>query len=393
MNIAILSYGPFKPGIAGVESYTCWAAQQLQAAGHHVLCMTRSPLACEEDLSVEVVHLNDADNSWQERMNLLLQEREVDVLWLHTLSLGMVDACRRSCNATGAKFIFHLHLNPLALTAGYRDCLAGAWFDCCRGRHMLSFLRDFVRYPLGYGKRMLQGRRLYRFIYGQADAVVLLSSRYRKEFCRVAGLRSACKLRALSNPLLIAPPDVLPPKRKEILYVGRLPWQHKRVDRILQAWHLLEAEFPDWQLTIVGDVNDGDGATRYEELCRDLHLQRVSFAGLQVPDAYYARSSIFCMSSSYEGFPLVLAEAQASGCVPVVFSSFSAAHDIIEDGVNGCLVKPFDIRAYADTLRRLMSDEKKLAAMSAAARESVKRFSSERIFAECEKLLQEISAS
>lgn len=393
MNIALLSFGPFKPGIAGVESYTYWAAQQLQAAGHRVLCLTMSPLACEEGFSAEVVRLNGADNSWQEHVTLLLKEREVEVLWLHTLSLEYVAACRRSCDAAGAKFIFHLHLNPLAMIAAYRDCLAEAWFDCCRGRRILSFLYDLVRYPLGYEKRMLQGRRLYRFIYEHADAVVLLSSRFQKEFCRVAGLRSGGKLRALSNPLLIAPPEALPPKRKEILYVGRLPWQHKRVDRILRAWHLLEAEFPDWQLTIVGDVDDGDGASRYQELSRDLHLQRVSFEGLQVPDAYYARASIFCMSSSNEGFGLVLTEAQAAGCVPVAFDSYSAVHDIIEDGVNGCLVKPFDIKAYADTLRRLMGDEAKLAAMSAAARESVKRFTSERIFAECEKLLQEVSAS
>lgn len=283
----------------------------------------------------------------------------------------------------------HLHVCPTSVMRGYTDCLAADWFDCCRGRRVGAFLYALLRYPICYLKRCCTERKHLRSIYHQSDAVVILSERFRSEFCRVAGLKTAPKLHALPNPLLTTPPAALPEKRKEVLYVGRLPWQHKRVDRLLKAWHLLEKDFSDWQLTIVGE---GPDMSRYEELSAELNLQHVTFEGRHAPGEYYARASVFCLTSTCEGFGLVLIEAQAAGCVPVAFDSYASVHDIIEDGVNGCLVKPFDIQAYADTLRDLMTDDSKRAQMARVARDSVKRFSTDCMTAAIEKLFAEITA-
>lgn len=59
------------------------------------------------------------------------------------------------------------------------------------------------------------------------------------------------------------------------------------------------------------------------------------------------------------------------------FSSYYAATDIIEDGINGCLVDPFDIDLYAEKLYKLASDPALLNRMQAFAVQSAKQFSIE----------------
>lgn len=389
MNICLFSQSHFIPGLAGVGSYACWAIEHLRTRGHQVLCVSRAAEPVSASSMAQTIYLNASAGSFQERMTALLKENGIEVLWMQTLSPADVGACRRACDKVGAKLVCHLHVCPTSVIRGYTDCLAADWYDFRHGRRAGAFLYALLRYPICYLKRFYTEREFFRSIYRQADALVVLSERFRDEFCRVAGLDPASKLHALSNPLRFTPPASLPEKRKEVLYVGRLPWQHKRVDRLLKAWHLLEKDFADWQLTIVGD---GPAKAQYEELSAELGLRRVAFEGRQTPEAYYARASIFCMTSTCEGFGLVLIEAQAAGCVPVAFDSYSSVHDIIEDGVNGCLVKPFDVQAYADTLRELMTHAGKWEQMSRAAQASVTRFSTERMAGAIEQLFTAVVA-
>lgn len=384
MNICIVSDCFFKPNSGGVSGYTYWAAMSLAARGHRILCVTTAAGSELPHADVELLYVDAAD--MQSRLAPAVVQHGSELIWLHALDPAMVHLCREAADAASCKLVCHLHVNPASVMVGYTDCLIGDWFDCCRGRRVGAFLSALLRYPLCYLKRCIQERCRFRSIYEQADALVLLSERFREEFCRVAGMPSAPKLRALPNPLLTSGGEPAQQKRKEVLYVGRLPWQHKRADRLLKAWQLLEKDFPDWQLTIVGYPE----TPRYEELSAELELRHVVFEGPQVPDGYYARAPIFCMTSSVEGFGMVLIEAQAAGCVPVAFDSYSSVHDIIEDGVNGCLVPPFDIRAYAETLRRLMSDEAKRAAMSEAARRTVLRFASARVVSQVENVFAQL---
>lgn len=389
MNICLFSASTIKPHRGGVADYTYWAARALTERGHHVLCITTSAEACAPDVAGTLEVLPATAPDLLERVTALLRQHSVSVLWMQTLQPANVALCRSACDAVGAKLACHLHLNLTSVMEGYTDCLAGDWYECCRGRHLGGFLYALLRYPWCYWRRVRSERRRFRFIYEQADALILLSDRFKKDFYRVTGLKEAPKLRAVSNPLLIVPDYPLPEKQNEVLYVGRLPWQHKRVDRLLRAWHLVEKEFPGWKLTIVGE---GAAQKRYEELANELGLSRVSFEGKQDPTLYYAHARIFCMTSTFEGFGLVLTEAQAAGCVPVVFESYASVRDIIDDGANGCLVKPFDIKAYAETLSRLMSDDAKLNTMAQAAQRSVARFSPELTLVRVEELFEQLVA-
>ena len=66
-------------------------------------------------------------------------------------------------------------------------------------------------------------------------------------------------------------------------------------------------------------------------------LKRVSLEGFKRPDNYYKRASILLLTSEFEGFPLVLAESMSFGVIPVVYGSFSAIYDIIENNKDGII--------------------------------------------------------
>ena len=63
------------------------------------------------------------------------------------------------------------------------------------------------------------------------------------------------------------------------------------------------------------------------------------------------------MTSSYEGFGIVLIEAMNMKVVPIAFDSFSTVRDIIDNNINGVLITPFDKELYAKKLSDMMSNE------------------------------------
>ena len=120
-------------------------------------------------------------------------------------------------------------------------------------------------------------------------------------------------------------------------------------------------------------------------------LSRVEFVGANTDvEPHLKTAAILAAPSRYEGFPMVLGEAMAHGTVPVCFDSYSALRDIVTDGEDGVIVPAFDVVAYANALRRLMSDEKLLRGMSEKALVSVERFSANRVLPMWEALFREV---
>ena len=88
------------------------------------------------------------------------------------------------------------------------------------------------------------------------------------------------------------------------------------------------------------------------------------------------------MTSSYEGWPMVLMEAMSFGCVPVVYDSFEAVHGIIDDGNDGLIVRKFDVSEMSAAILNLIHDEDKRLKMIESGKEKIKKFRVESI-ADC----------
>jgi glycosyltransferase involved in cell wall biosynthesis len=104
-------------------------------------------------------------------------------------------------------------------------------------------------------------------------------------------------------------------------------------------------------------VGDGDLMGELRRQAAGLGIaDRVVFAGhrTEVPDLLGALD-VFCISSLYEGTPLALFEAMAAGRA-IVSTAVDGCREVLEDGVNGILVPPAEVRALADGLERVLGD-------------------------------------
>lgn len=75
------------------------------------------------------------------------------------------------------------------------------------------------------------------------------------------------------------------------------------------------------------------------------------------PYEYYDNASILCLSSQFEGVPLVLLEAQQSGVIPIAFNCAAGVESVLSPNwENGVLIEDFSIAEYENALCQLMSD-------------------------------------
>lgn len=230
--------------------------------------------------------------------------------------------------------------------------------------------------------------------YQKCDKYLVLSESYLQVFKDFTGLKDAPKLGVMTNPVTIDRGDYEydeTAKEKEILFVGRLDFVQKRVYRVIDTWNLLEDNYPDWHLTIVGD---GVDRNNLEQHVKAMNLKRVYFEGFKKPNEYYKRASILILTSDFEGFPLVLAEAMSFGVVPVVYDSFAAVRDIIKDGKNGSIVSPvdgvFSAEAMAKPLQSLMDNSTLLTSMAHAAIDESKNYNIDTIYQKWNALLSSL---
>nr|WP_315012517.1 glycosyltransferase [uncultured Capnocytophaga sp.] len=196
----------------------------------------------------------------------------------------------------------------------------------------------------------------YRAIYKHYHAFTVLCEAYKDELTQALQLTDNHKLKAISTPI----PSVSTPyslqKENVLLYVGRMSYKDKRVDRLVSIWEMIYEQFPDWQFFLVGD---GKELPKLRAMVEERSLPRITFVG-KTDDIYpyYNEAAINCLSSQIEGFPLMLIEAQQAGVIPVAFACSAGVREILSpDAENGRLIPPFDLDAYAEALATLMSDE------------------------------------
>lgn len=223
-----------------------------------------------------------------------------------------------------------------------------------------------------------------RYVYRNSDLYLVLSKSFIKNFKDFTGIRNDKKLCVQTNPVTINSGGYTYKagnKAKEIIYMGRIDEQQKRTSRIVETWALIEDRFPDWRLTIVGDGPDREAL---ERKTKELNLRRVSFEGFQAPLEYYKRASLLMLTSEYEGFPLVLAECMSFGVVPVVYHSYAAVTDIIDDNVDGLIIPyssgNFPALVMAARMGALMESPSELSKMAEAAVRKSQRFGIDKIY-------------
>jgi len=127
-------------------------------------------------------------------------------------------------------------------------------------------------------------------------------------------------------------------------------------------------------------VGEGNQISKVKGLSKELNIeQHIVFTGKRtdIPELL-SIIDIFLLTSFTEGLPMALLEAMAAGKA-VVATDVGEIPEVLEDGINGLLIKPGDVRGTENAINRLLSmdvpSRKKLGACAAAS--VAERFSSE----------------
>jgi glycosyltransferase involved in cell wall biosynthesis len=237
--------------------------------------------------------------------------------------------------------------------------------------HIDIFHPQAIRERLGTGIRARRRYRLSLLALRWSYAVRVVGQRTRDEIER-RGLNR--RVAVIPVPISLPAPDD-PANDKAgvgpvVLFVGRLVEQ-KNLRRWLRVAQQVHEARPDARFVIVGDGPLRDDLI---QTAQSLGLsEQVHFTGAapytQLAQ-HYTGASVFLLTSHYEGFGRVIAEA-ALFAVPSVATHITGVEDIIADGETGYLVHPEDDAGLAQAVLTLLNHAPLREQLGANARKRV----------------------
>ena len=177
--------------------------------------------------------------------------------------------------------------------------------------------------------------------------------------------------------------------KKQIITVGRLSEQ-KGFDLLVSAWSYITKKHPDWEIHLYGE-GELENELKKSITQNGIEDSFIIHKPVKNIKEKYLESSIYVMSSRFEGFGMVLIEAMACG-VPCI--SFDCPHGpsyIIKDGEDGILVENGNVERLAEAISTLITDTDKRVAMGKAAKQNVLRYSQENIMKQWESLFYKLT--
>ena len=229
----------------------------------------------------------------------------------------------------------------------------------------------------------------------------------------------------MPNPLALLPTESIPNKKKTILAAGRVDnWHVKGFDVLIRAFSKLvqrskfKVQSEGWKLVIAGVWRSPETRTYLDSIAKECGvLDKIEYIGfVEDMQKLYAESSIFVLSSRYEGFGLVLIEAMSQGCACVACDYKGRQREIMSptptlpegEGENltptlpegegafeacetGILCEPDDVEALAEAMKKMIEDDEYRESVRAKAIERSKYYSIENTMDRWEALLKQVT--
>lgn len=197
---------------------------------------------------------------------------------------------------------------------------------------------------------------IYQILLKRSDGIVFQTEQAQKYYFP----NGSEKARIIYNPICI---DELPElheglRKKEIVAIGRLHPQ-KNHKLLINAFSKIHKKIPDYKLVIYGegDLREELTSLKNSKDCADyIELYgKTSDVLEKIKD-----SSLFVLSSNYEGMPNALLEAMSIG-VPVISTDCPCGgpSEIIKNQVNGLLVKVGDEESLANAILEMINNQDK----------------------------------
>lgn len=370
--------------------------EQLAANGHQITLFCYKAPSTRGSLDYEVIEIPHKQpqkmrKTEAEALPFLiksLKERNIQLCFIPGFYYRYTKELREG---TGCKIIYSLHSIPFWESIAKISKLKALALTS-PSRVLRWMFHDFWKIYVFQVYKKRQLRRYFTRLH-EVDAYTVLCEGYRQSLLDTFSFDKslAQKIKVLHNGSKTVNSSTVD-KEKVILFVGRIEFADKRPERLLQVWKKAYHELPDWELKFVGD---GPFRKKLEHLAQKEKLPRITFEGYK-EDAtpYMDKASILCLTSTFEGWPLVITEAQMCGVVTMGFDVCDGMREQMSpQWENGVLIPPFDIDAFATALVKLAKDDELRQKMSENVRSQAARFSLEAAAKEYEQLIEQLTIS
>ena len=209
--------------------------------------------------------------------------------------------------------------------------------------------------------------------YYNIDYVFALTKTLKEDFEKFLKNNNHTKVMVVPNMLTKLDNKISDLNNRNVISVGRLH-EGKRINELIKIFS--KVKYKSSKLYIIGD---GDEYMNLLKLVDELNLgDRVYLLGYKNHNEivkYMLDSCVFAMTSITEGLPMVLLEAGSVGLPSIAYETDSGVNDIIDDGVNGFVIKNRNEEEYVEKLNEYLSNKKLQKSMSSNMLNKTKEFS------------------
>ncbi len=244
--------------------------------------------------------------------------------------------------------------------------------------------RNFQTEDAGVVKRVFARLWSYNLLthLRKLDKLVVLTEKDKKSW------KELDSVTAIPDPLSFEPSSVSHLAEKRVVAVARYSHE-KGIDLLLNAWAVVENSCSEWRLDVYGD---GDREA-YERLIDQLRIDRSRcclHGRTNDVERAYMQSSLFVLSSRFEGFGMVIVEAMACGLPVVAFDCPWGPRSIITDGEDGILAENGNVGALAEELLCMIEHPEERQRMGANAVIKSARYKIDRLAKDWQQLFESL---
>ncbi|MBD2570818.1 glycosyltransferase family 4 protein [Anabaena lutea] len=253
---------------------------------------------------------------------------------------------------------------------------AKAWLYCLN--NYLPFMQQQIQQELDFLSDSTVATMNYKMLTRfaneceQADLIIVLSDVAKKTFVQAGFEPTKVKVVTPFIDTNRFHSTLKPDQIFRVLYVGTIE-PRKGVPYLVQAF--LQADIPNSELLIIGGASTR-GLRKFmtETLQKNTNIKQEFWNFSQDdPTRVFGKSSVLVLPSVEDGFGLVALEAMACG-LPVIVTSNCGAADVINNGINGFITPPRDVKTMANQLRFLAENESMRAEMGRVARITAQQY-------------------
>ena len=204
------------------------------------------------------------------------------------------------------------------------------------------------------------------------DKFIVLNEYDQKQFLEKRNF----KCETIHNPKSFVCNQQAKLQNKNFIAAGRFIYA-KGFDLLLNAFEIFARSNSEWTLTIYGT---GDGMQKIKDKISTYHLNdRVFLPGFSDNmSEKLMESSCYLLSSRWEGMPMVILEALEIG-LPIISFDISAMIPLVDDGIEGIIVRQFDCEEFANAMLKLAQNYELRLSMGTSARKKAQLFTIEKI--------------